>query len=587
MGSEPDSLFLYGDSSVAARSVRQAIYDGPVDVLGYALSPVILQKIPSVADGDIVVEQVQVPPSSLIVDSSGNIASLAEGTSYLPSGCTDSTCAQVYSGQEPASMDQVVAVFRLLPGLLWSDGSPLTADDSLYSFEVAQSIYPRARPELVSRTASYTTRDELTVEWRGLPGWIDGRAALNFFSPLPRHAWDTLPADQLFTSEITSRMPIGWGPYQLSEWSQGDHISLQANPNYFRTGEDRPAFTDLVFRFVDSRQAAVEALLAGECDYIDETVGLEVERETVLGLEEDRRLSAFVEVGSAWESLVFGIQPLEPSILPIFQAKEMRQAIAQCIDRERILNEITRGLAAVPNSYAPPAHPLANPDARSYAFDPEAASQALETAGWQDTDGDPSTPRVAQGVPNVAAGTPLSLTFLTTDEEEKQRTAAIIQESLAQCGVEVNTTSLPWEQLFASGPEGPVFGRKFSLSQVGWITTLEPSCSLYLSSEIPGPFPEYPRGWGGANAGGYNNPDFDQACRRALFSFPGTAENQQSHWTAQAIFAEDLPALPLYVRLKMVASRTDMCGVEIDPSADSALWNLESFDYGEGCEEIN
>jgi hypothetical protein len=39
----------------------------------------------------------------------------------------------------------------------------------------------------------------------------------------------------------------------------------------------------------------------------------------------------------------------------------------------------------------------------------------------------------------------------------------------------------------------------------------------------------------------------------------------------------------LYSRLKLVATRADMCGVNVDPSADSALWNLEAFDYGENC----
>jgi hypothetical protein len=41
--------------------------------------------------------------------------------------------------------------------------------------------------------------------------------------------------------------------------------------------------------------------------------------------------------------------------------------------------------------------------------------------------------------------------------------------------------------------------------------------------------------------------------------------------------------LPLYLHLKMVATRPDMCGVVVDPSADSALWNLENFDYEDGC----
>jgi peptide/nickel transport system substrate-binding protein len=64
---------------------------------------------------------------------------------------------------------------------------------------------------------------------------------------------------------------------------------------------------------------------------------------------------------------------------------------------------------------------------------------------------------------------------------------------------------------------------------------------------------------------------------------PDNPAYQAAHYQAQSIFAEELPALPLYLRIKLVVTRPDMCGVKVDPSADSALWNLESFEYGDGC----
>jgi hypothetical protein len=51
----------------------------------------------------------------------------------------------------------------------------------------------------------------------------------------------------------------------------------------------------------------------------------------------------------------------------------------------------------------------------------------------------------------------------------------------------------------------------------------------------------------------------------------------------QVIFAEELPALPLYQRLKPVAARPDLCNLKIDPAFGSALSSLESWDYGDGC----
>ena len=52
-------------------------------------------------------------------------------------------------------MDQLVLDFKLLPGIQWSDGTPLTSADSVYSYEIARSLYPSAQAELILRTQSY------------------------------------------------------------------------------------------------------------------------------------------------------------------------------------------------------------------------------------------------------------------------------------------------------------------------------------------------------------------------------------------------------------------------------------------------
>jgi peptide/nickel transport system substrate-binding protein len=583
MGREPGSLFLYGDPSVAARSVREAIYDGPYDIRGFEVSPVILEKTPSLAGGDAAVDAVQVQPDTLIQAADGKLVNLEEGVVYLPSGCRDASCAQVYQGTDPVKMDQLAVRFKLSPGLLWSDGAPLTADDSLYSFEVAKSLFPGVRADLLSHTQSYNALDALTVEWRGVPGYRDPGYQTNFFSPLPRHAWGVLPPDQLNTAEVSARLPIGWGPYKIDEWVAGDHISLSRNPDYFRASEGQPAFDNLVFRFVDSRETAIAALLSGECDMVDETAHLELSGPQLLQLQDAGRVAVSFGTGTAWEHADFGINSLDPAQPALFQLKETRQAIAQCIDRQKMADELFFGKSLVPDTYVPPMHPLYDTKARHYDFDPKAASQMLESAGWLDADKDPATPRLSRGVPGVPDNTPFEFNYLTANDEEHQRAAKIVQASLAQCGVKVNISANPSNAVFAPGPDGPVFGRKFSMAQYAWVSSTVPPCFLYTTGEIPGPYPQSPKGWGGANASGYSNPAFDQACQKALSSLPDDAGYKQAQSQAQEIFAEDLPAIPLYLRLDLVATRPDMCGVTLDPSAESALWNLEAFNYGPSC----
>jgi len=583
MGSEPGSLFYYGDGSQAANNVRQAIYDGPFDVINYELVPVILERMPSLENGDITIEPLAVKAGNIVVDLNGDLAKLGEGIQYLPSGCLDASCAQTYSGQEPVQVDQLAVRFKLIPGLKWSDGAPLTIDDSLYSFEVAQAVYPKARGDLVAYTESYRALDETTIEWRGVPGYQDSGAATFFFAPLPRHAWGQIAPDDLFSAEASSRQPLGWGAYMIDEWLPGESITLIRNPNYFRLAEGLPKFDQLIFRFTENPEQALAALQNGECDILDETSGLETRSAQLQEQQVAGQMAVTFIPGTAWEHLDFGIASLNPGLPPIFQKKETRQAMAQCIDRQRITDELYPGLSQVPDSYVLSQHPLHNPNVRTYLFDPQTAATLLEAAGWADADGNPATPRTALGVEGVPDGTPLATTLLTTDDEEKQLVAAIIKDSLAQCGVQVEINNSSPEVLFAPGPEGPIFGRNFALAQFGWETATEPPCFLYTTQEVPGPYPQYPKGWGGANASGYSNPEFDLACQRGRAALPENPQHQDAHHQAQAIFAEDIPSIPLYTRFQAVATRLDLCGLVVDASAESSLTNLEEVDYGSDC----
>jgi hypothetical protein len=86
----------------------------------------------------------------------------------------------------------------------------------------------------------------------------------------------------------------------------------------------------------------------------------------------------------------------------------------------------------------------------------------------------------------------------------------------------------------------------------------------------------------GPTLGGYSNR-ISTACQQAQLHLPEMPEHRQAHYPAQSIFTEDLLVLPLYQRLKLVAARPDFCGLALDSSTESGLWNLESLNYGEGC----
>jgi peptide/nickel transport system substrate-binding protein len=94
----------------------------------------------------------------------------------------------------------------------------------------------------------------------------------------------------------------------------------------------------------------------------------------------------------------------------------------------------------------------------------------------------------------------------------------------------------------------------------------------------------FDQGWGGQNNAGFYNADYQAACGTALTSLPGQPAYDQAHLDAQTIFSEQLPVAPLFLRLKLAATRTDMCNFITDPTENSEMWNIEEFDYGPACE---
>ena len=198
MGQEPSTLYTYGNDEQAKDSILSSVYDGPFDNMTFAYQPVILTKIPSLADGDAIITSLDVQTGDLVVDDSGYPVSLEAGTLVRPAGCRSSNCAITYDGTSPLQMDQISAAFELIPGLQWSDGITLTTADSVYSFNLAADPDTPVSKYVVERTASYAALDDLVITWIGLPGYLDSSYYLNFWMPLPEHVWGAYSSLELF-----------------------------------------------------------------------------------------------------------------------------------------------------------------------------------------------------------------------------------------------------------------------------------------------------------------------------------------------------------------------------------------------------
>jgi len=592
LGDEPTSLYPYSPATLSKRAILEAIYDGPIDYRSYLYQPVILQKIPSLSDGDVVLQPVSVKTGDLIIDSEGNLVNLAAGVKVRPSGCQQGDCIINYDGVSPLQMDQMVVTFKMLPDLKWSDGEPLTSKDSLYSYNLAADPDTSVNRYRIDRTASYEALDEITIRWTGVTGFLDANYVNNFWTPYPEHLWGKQSAAELPEAEIAAFNPIGWGPYKIQEWVKGDHIRLQKNPLYFRASEGLPAFENLVFRFVGKNASQnLTTLLTGECDVLDQSTGLEEQNKLLLELQQNGKLLAHFSPDNTWEHVDFGIKPasyddgynIASGDRPdIFGDVRTRQAFAYCMDRQSVVDQVLFGQTKISNTFLSPDHPLYNTAAKQYPFSVEEGAKLLDEVGWKDADNDPTTERTASGIPNIPDGTRLEVNYWTTQAIQRQQSSAILAQSLAKCGIKVNLQYYSTSDLFAEGPDGLFFGRRFDLVQYTWDNLYiweKPTCSIYQSTNIP----DQNNRWNGVNVSGYTNTTYDMACQTAGENLPDQTAYQENIRLTQEMFANDLPGIPLYMRVGVAATRPDFCGFKLDPTALSDMWNLEAFDFGNTC----
>lgn len=565
IGGEPADLFLYGDSSVEAISVRHAIYESPVTSLSYTYQPLALAKLPSLADGDARLESVDVNAGEFVVAADGEVTTLVKGLAVI-----DATGQSIVYDSGVIQMSRLSADFTFNP-LVWSDGTAVTADDSVYSFQVAGDPATPSVDVRVRHTAAYEATDDLTVRWTGIPGYLAPDFISHVWTPLPAHQLADFSPAELPTLDDVIRTPLSYGPFVVEEWTPGLSIRLIPNPHYYRAAEGLPHLTSLTFRFLASDEGALPAdyqechilthdlLVFDDLPAVDEAVaaGTLVEHLASTGIV---------------EQIIFGIDRAGSEADTWFGDARVRQALTLCTDRQALVDEFTYGRGALMDSYISPDHPLLPGDLPRWPYDPAAGNALLDEVGFMDATGD--------GIRDSIGATATFSVTLGTNVESIQRQAINerVRDNLAECGIQVNPAAVEAGIWFAAGPDGPVFGRRFDLAGFAWFHRLQPDCSLYTTANIPGPVIEGFAGWDAVNVSGWSNEAYDAACGAALALLPEQPGYAEAHQEALRLFAQELPAMPLFTRLRLAATTPDVLNFRLDPTEQSEMWNVFELD---------
>ncbi|MDX1614740.1 MAG: ABC transporter substrate-binding protein [Candidatus Promineifilaceae bacterium] len=574
LSNEPNSLYPYareryerGSGFEATRHVLNGLYEPLVTNLSFAFQPLGLVKLPNPDDGDVVVEPVPVSEGMTVLDVNNDVVELRPGVLLF-----DSEGEEIIFHGQPVTMTQMTVRFTLQP-LVWSDGRPVTADDSVYGFELAADPQTPTPKVDIERTASYQAIDTRTVEWRSVPGWVDRTYQDNVWMPYPRHYWGTLSPAALVTAERATTQPLSHGPFVMRTWVKGDHLVLEPNDYYYRADQGLPRLDRIRFNFVDSSAQLLAQLLSGQCD-VGTHDGLSL-RDVPALLDAEARglLAPRFQISPVFEHVDFGINPVDgyAVIRPDwFERAEVRRALVQCTDRQRMVDELLFGQSEVMHAYIPDMHPLFPAEMPLWTYDVDAANARLDEVGYLDEDEDGVREDRFREMPFAVT------LYIAAENDLHEPLAAILAENLAECGIAVSVEALPGERYFDDGPRGPLFGRQFDLAAFPWLIGSEPNCSLYRGDRIPGPDNGWNRNYN--NASGFRSEAFDAACEAALAALPGTDAYAAAHREALRIFAEEMPILPLFSRLQVAATRPGVQHFQLDPTEPSELWNLAELD---------
>jgi len=331
-----------------------------------------------------------------------------------------------------AAPDGVSYTFHLRPGVTWHDGTPLTADDVMFTVSLLQDPGLSAPPEIgakVWRVVRAEKVDARTVRFT-LPEAYAPFLDYTTIGILPAHLLKGINAADLPEASFNLN-PVGTGPFQLEQIeAEGDAITSIVLRRYPRYYGKRPYLDRIQFRFYPSHQAVLKAYEAGHVEGIAQITREDLPRARTLP-----DLNLF-SAPTAQYSLVF-LNLRDPN-LPFFQEPEVRQALLYAIDRQGIIDAYLGGQALVAHSPIIPGTWAYADDIPHYGYDPDKAAELLDNAGW-----------VRQGVGEHLRrkeGHWFSFSLLTSSEPDRIAAAEAIAGYWASLGITVTVqTASPLE----------------------------------------------------------------------------------------------------------------------------------------------
>jgi peptide/nickel transport system substrate-binding protein len=389
--------------------------------------------------------------------------------------------------------DDLTWVFKLRPNVRFHDGSPLTADDVVFSLARAKGYQASALKADFVMVDSIVKSDSLTVKLKTRKPYplLLNRLVNAFIVPL---ALMERMGDQGFAQK-----PVGTGPYRFESFPPGGPLTLAAFGDYWCRP---PAFKRMVVLSLDDQREALRLLKTGNADIVtqlDASLAAEMRDRPTPDLDIISRPGLTLR----YLGYDFGRKP--------FNNIKVRQAILAAVDRTSLVKDLNHGFGQPANQLVPQAVFGYNPDLPELVPDPARARRLLAEAGY------------TQGVD-------VTLTI----PEVRLALGERIRDQMKPAGIRITLRVLPRDQFFQAVDTAGFF--LFGVS----------STSGDASDLFEDAIHSRQGGYGHTNRGGYHHPQIDHLIENAS----GQLEQTRRLKSLQEIMArcmEDLPRVPLYI----------------------------------------
>jgi peptide/nickel transport system substrate-binding protein len=426
--------------------------------------------------------------------------------------------------------------WKIKANAVWSDGVPISADDVKFTYDTIMStkwqILSKSGYEEIEKAEVI---DPKTIKFTFKKPYAPYREMFSAsYMILPKHALEGKDFDTVMNESI----PVASGPFQFKEWAKGDHITLIRNEKFWGT----PAYLDqVVWKWIPDTNTEIAQMKTGEVDAVNPSP------DPALIDQLKTAGTVMADPGTVWEHLAFQMTKSDVSDLKV------RQAIAYTIDRQKIVEQVMLGQVKPLNDiFVPEQATYFSSSWAQYVPDKAKADGLMVEAGY------------AKGADGFYAkgGKKLVLEFKTTaGNTGREKMFQILQSQLKDFGIEVK---LAFEEASTFFGTTTVNGT-FQVGEWAWVASPDPSVKTLFSSEQLPP--------AGQNYYRYKNADVTAWINEADNTMDPVKRAELSK-KISAQMAADLPLIPLYQRLSILAVKSYVHGAKNNATLEGAFWNL-------------